>query len=219
MICARPWLSDRKLVDRSSGPFHRTAERLRGMCDADIFGIVEVLHAERATNVGGQDTNLVVWHVQELCQRHLVAGNPLGRNLKCEAFAGLVVGGQCDARLHRHHGDPGVDDIKSCHMGGAGEGGIDLGGVAVVIVERHVVGDVIVELRGAGFGGFLGIGHGRKRFDIEFHGFSGVAPAPGFPPRRRQRDRRRSAPCPLPAPCGWSAAAGSRRGSSAADRR
>ena len=60
-------------------------------------------------------------------------------------------------------------------MGGAGEGGVDLGGVAIVIVERDVVGDVVVELRRAGLGGFGGIGDGGKRLDIEFDGFGGVA--------------------------------------------
>ena len=60
-------------------------------------------------------------------------------------------------------------------MGGGGEGGVDLGGVAIVIVERDVVGDVIVELRRAGLGGFRGVGHGRQRIDIEFDGFGGVA--------------------------------------------
>ena len=60
-------------------------------------------------------------------------------------------------------------------MRGGGEGGVDLGGVAVVIVQRHVVGDVIVELRRAGLGGFGGIGHGRQRIDIDFDRFGGIA--------------------------------------------
>ena len=60
-------------------------------------------------------------------------------------------------------------------MRGAGERRVDLGGVAIVIVERDVVGDVVVELRRAGLGRFLGIGHRRQRIDIEFDGFGGVA--------------------------------------------
>ena len=42
------------------GPFHRTAERLRRVQDAGIFGIVDVLHAEGAADIGGQDADLVV---------------------------------------------------------------------------------------------------------------------------------------------------------------
>ena len=60
-------------------------------------------------------------------------------------------------------------------MRGAGEGGLDLGGVAIVIVQRDIVGDVIVELRRAGLRGFLGIGDGRQRIDIDHHGFRGIA--------------------------------------------
>ncbi len=104
-----------------------------------------------------------------------VAGDALGRNLDRVALAGLVVGGERRARLHRHHGDAGVDDVELCHMRGAGERGLDLGGVAIVIVQRHVVGDVVVELRRAGLGGFLGVGDGGQRIDIEHDGFGGIA--------------------------------------------
>ena len=52
---------------------------------------------------------------------------------------------------------------------------VDLGGVAIVIIERDVVGDVIVKQRRAGFGRFRGIGHGRQRLDVEFDRFSGIA--------------------------------------------
>ena len=57
-------------------------------------------------------------------------------------------------------------------MRGAGERGVDLGGVAIVIVERDVVRDVIVELRRAGLGGLRGVGHGGQRLDIEFDGLA-----------------------------------------------
>ena len=60
-------------------------------------------------------------------------------------------------------------------MGGAGEGGVHLLHVAIVIVERDVVRDVVVELRRAGLGGFLGVGHRRQRLDIELDGLGCVA--------------------------------------------
>ena len=55
------------------GPFHRAAERLGRVQDADIFGVVDVLHPERAADIGGEDADLVVRHVEDLRQRHLVA--------------------------------------------------------------------------------------------------------------------------------------------------
>ena len=45
----------------------------------------------------------------------------------------------------------------------------------MMIVQRDVVGDVIVELRRAGFCGFRRLGHCRQRLDIEHHSLAGVA--------------------------------------------
>ena len=73
------------------GPFHRAAERLRRVQDADIFGVVHVLHAERAADIGGQDAHLFGRHVQDPRQHRLVAGNALGRHLHGVALARLVV--------------------------------------------------------------------------------------------------------------------------------
>ena len=157
------------------GPFHRPAQHLRRVRDAGIFGIVHVLHAERAADIGGQDANLVVRHVQDFRERDLVAGHALGRHLHRKALAGLVVGRQRHAWLHRHHGDAGVDDIDLGHMRGCGKRRIDPGGIAIVIVERGVVGDVVIELRRARLCRFLGIGHGRERLDVEFDGLCGIA--------------------------------------------
>ena len=67
-------------------------------------------------------------------------------------------------------------------MRGSSKRRVDLGGVAIVIIERDVVRDVIVEQRRAGLGGFRGIGHGRQRLDVEFDRFRRVA-------RLRQRFR------------------------------
>ena len=60
-------------------------------------------------------------------------------------------------------------------MGGARKCRIDLGGVAIVIVERDVVGDVLVELRRAGLCRFRGIGHGGQRLDVDLDRFGGIA--------------------------------------------
>ena len=60
-------------------------------------------------------------------------------------------------------------------MGGGGESGLDLGGVAIVIIQRHVVWDVIVKLRRAGFCSLFGAGDGGQGIDIEHHRFAGIA--------------------------------------------
>ena len=71
-------------------------------------------------------------------------------------------------------------------MRGASERRIDLVGVAVMIVERDVVGDVVVKLRRARFCRLSGIGHGGQRLDVEFDGFRRVS---GL--RQRFRDHER----------------------------
>ena len=60
-------------------------------------------------------------------------------------------------------------------MRGAGKGGFDPGGIAIVIVERDIAGDVIIELRGAGFCRLRRIGHRGQRLDLKLHGFRSIA--------------------------------------------
>jgi hypothetical protein len=67
-------------------------------------------------------------------------------------------------------------------MCGAREGCLDFGGVAIVIVERDIVGDVIVELWRARFCRFGCIGDGGQGLDVDFDGLAGIA-------RLRQRVR------------------------------
>ena len=58
------------------GPFHRTAQHLRRVRDAGVFGIVHVLHAEGAADIGGENTNLVGRHVQDLGKAALLPATP-----------------------------------------------------------------------------------------------------------------------------------------------
>ena len=48
-------------------------------------------------------------------------------------------------------------------------------GIAEVIIERDVVGDVIVKLRRAGLGRFLGVGDRRQRIDVDLDRLGGIA--------------------------------------------
>ena len=44
-----------------------------------------------------------------------------------------------------------------------------------MVIQRHIVGDVIVELRRAGLCRFLRLGDGRQRIDIHHNGLRGIA--------------------------------------------
>ena len=164
------------------GPLHRAAERLGRMQDTDIFGIADILHAEGAADIGGENADLVVRHVEDLGQRRLVAGNALRGHLQRVALGLVVVMRQRHARLHRDDSHAGVDDVEPGHMRRLGEGRLDPGGVAIVIVERDIVRDVIVKLRCAGFCRFGRAGDGRKGLDVNLDCFCCIA-------RPRQRFR------------------------------
>ncbi len=145
------------------------------MQDADVFGIVDVLHAERAADIVSQQAHLVVRQIEVLGQRGAVAGDALGRRVNGEVAVGLVVDRNAGAGLHRHHREAGVGDVQFGDVRGPGECGSDGRSVAGMEIERHVVGDVVVELRRAGPRSLLGIRHRGQRFDIEHDGLGGVA--------------------------------------------
>ena len=164
------------------GPLHRTPKLPRRVQDADVFRIIDVLHAEGAADIGGQHPYVFFRLPERLRQAGVAAGDALRRQLDGEAPRRPVEACNRGARLHGDHGDAGVDDVETGDMGGRSEGGIQRGGVAIVIVERHVVRDVVVELRCAGPGGLLGVRHRRQRVDVDCHGLGRVA-------RLRQRFR------------------------------
>ena len=145
------------------------------MQQTDIFRIAGVLHAERAADVVGQQPDFFPWHVHQLGEGGQVAGDALRRHMHGEAAAGLVVGGKPRAGLHRHHGDAGVDDIERGDVRGVGESRRRRVAITGVVIERDVVGDVIVEQRRAGLDGVLGFRHRRQRIDLDDHRLGGVA--------------------------------------------
>jgi hypothetical protein len=131
---------------------------------------------DRAADIRCQQVNLLVRNFQDILgEVGTVAGDALGRKLNRVTLASLVIGRERGARLHCDDGHPRVDDVELCHMRGAGERCFDFGGVAVVIVQRDIVGDMIVKLRRAWPGRFLGIGNRRQRIDIDHHCFGGIA--------------------------------------------
>ncbi len=81
----------------------------------------------------------------------------------------LVVVADTGARLHRHHGDARVVEVELCDMGGLGEGLVHLGGVAIVIVEHHVVRHALIELRRAGLDRVRRAGDRRQGIDIDLN--------------------------------------------------
>ena len=73
-------------------PFDGPVQDLGRMQDADVFRIVDVLHAERTPDIRRQQVNLLVRHLQDVLRKiGAVTGNALGRKLDRVALGGLVI--------------------------------------------------------------------------------------------------------------------------------
>ena len=118
-------------------------------------------------------------------------------------------------------GSIGADDDRGCcavasfvTCAARGEGGSDLLRVAVMEVEDHVAGHVVVELRRAGAAARARVGDGGQRIDVDEHRLGRVLRLLARSRRPRWRpDRRHSARCRWPAASAAAGAWASRRGS------
>src|SRR3954447_14583769 len=114
---------------------------------ADIFGKWRRLHAERTTDMTGQDANLFRFDLENL--RHVAphAERALGGRVEREASARGVVDTDGRARLHRVHNDATIAELEPSDMYCLSEGSGDLLAVAEVIVERDIAGRFVMDQR------------------------------------------------------------------------
>ena len=108
---------------------------------------------------------------QQRGQQHAIAGYTLTWNIERVVVLGLVVEADADARLHRRHDDPGIFDVELDGVGRSGECLLGLRGIAIVIVQNHVVGDVVIEQWRAGLHRLRRARHRRQRIDLDRNGF------------------------------------------------
>jgi hypothetical protein len=131
---------------------------------ADIFGIDRGLHAERAPDIAGDDMHLARLHAQDRGHHAAHAHHALGRRVEREPSV-LVERDRC-ARLHRIDHDAAVDELEPGDMRGLGKRLRHARAVAVVIVERDIVGHVVVEQRRARACRFFRIGDRGQGIDV-----------------------------------------------------
>ncbi len=149
---SRPWLSERKLAERSSVHLTGRPSSARGMQQADIFGIGLRLHAEGAADIAGE--RRAAWPAARRGSRRAGRagrtrpGSPtwkVKRSLLRHRRTAIAARGSMALTTSAV-----VDEREPRHMRGLGEGRLHLLGVAIVIVERDIVGHVVEQLRRAG---------------------------------------------------------------------
>ena len=151
-------------------PFDRAADLRAGPGDDRFLGIVELLDAEAAADVGRDDPQLVLRDVEHEVahqQPHDVrklAGRPQ------RVVAGRrVVFGDRRARLHRVADQPVVDQADPRDMRGLAEGRIGRRLVAELPVAAQVVGHVVEEKRRVGLDGVEHADHRRQHLVVDHH--------------------------------------------------
>ncbi len=159
-----------------AGPFHRTADLLRGPQRHHLFGIDEDLRAEAAADVGGDHAQLVLGgDVVERRQHEAGDVRVLRGRVEREVLFRRVIIGDRRARLHRVRGEAVVGDVELDHIGGLGEGGIGRALVADHPVIDLVAGRFGVKLRRARLDRGADVGDRRQLFVIDDHGLGRVA--------------------------------------------
>ena len=130
-------------------PPHRLAGPLGRQHDREKFRIDLVAHAEAAADVGGADAEFLRWKSGDLRQRRFQIAGPLGRDANLERFIRGVIERDAGFRLHRIAGNPLRVQLDANDMGRLGKS--RLGGlpVAVLVVERQIVGQFVMHTDGA----------------------------------------------------------------------
>ena len=150
------------------GPFDRTPQKPRRKRNEKILGIKFAARAEPAADV-------VFHHAHRFFRQshHLRQRAPIGERHLADAFHrdALLLGiplGQEPARLHRHRGvplhaemfAPRVWRVRECRVGVAAHGSDRVGQIGPDRLEEN---DVVLA-------GFIAIGNGRQRLDIDDDG-------------------------------------------------
>ncbi len=93
------------------GPFHRTAERARGVKHANVFGKHGGLHAERAADLAGQNAHVLGRNAERFGNVGAHAEHALRADIKREALA--VIGAQAPRAAPSAHDEPAVDAVRA----------------------------------------------------------------------------------------------------------
>jgi hypothetical protein len=155
---ARLFVGDEHLGARAD-PLHRAPELFRREQQRAVFRVDVEAHPEAASDLLGDDADLLRRHAQH--GGHLAAdrGHALGAGVEVVDVACRVVDAGGGARLHRVADHPRVRRIERDDARGALERRLGRRFVAADEVEQQVAGNVLVQLRRAGGERRAGVDH------------------------------------------------------------
>ncbi len=154
-------------------PLQGHAQLERQECDDELLGVGQGLDAESAADVGGDHPDPVRRPPERLRQRRPERVGDLGAAPHREEVGSRIVAGHHAARFHGVAGEPPGVQAAPPHVGGRGEGRLDIAeprGDA----QRAIVRPVVVEEGSIRGEGRRGVGHGRKRFQVGDNPLRGI---------------------------------------------
>ena len=154
-------------------PHHRVSDPHGDQRHQRLLAHEVVLHPEAAAHVGGDHPHLGLAQPGDLADGGPQHVGRLGGGVQGEAAPGRVELAQRPVALQRQARDPVVDEALAQHPVGGGEGAVHVA-VAARHVQEHVVGPVVVDQRGAGGQGGLGIDHRRQVLVLDGDQLQGV---------------------------------------------
>ena len=146
------------------GPFHRPSRLLGGQHQRQEFRVDLVPHAEAAADIDRADAEALRAKAGDVRKRGFDIRCPLAWQAQLVRFTGRVVDGDAGLRLHRVAGNPLRVQVDPHDMRRVGKSLLGAPPIAVFIVERQVVGHVLVQRDGAVGDGLAGLDHDRQVF-------------------------------------------------------
>ena len=157
-------------------PFDRAADAHGGPGDDGLLGVVKLLHAEAAADVGRHHPQLVLRNVEhEVAHQQLDDVRKLAGGVERVLAARAVVIADGGARLHRVTDQTVVDQTQASDVRRFCERSV--GGVLVadLPVDTHVVGDVVEHRGRSRLQRVEHADHGRQDIVFDRHGLGGIA--------------------------------------------
>ena len=155
-------------------PFHRPTDPLCRPQDQRVLGVGEVLGAEAAADIRGDEAHAAREHAQGACRQVAVGVDVLAGDVQRVAIAGRVVAADAAARLHRVGDDAVVVEPPRDRVRGGGEGGLGRGGVAGMPVHAQIAGHQRRQQRRAGRGCGGGGDDGLQRIIFDRNALGGI---------------------------------------------